>query len=147
MSGMTLNGPVIGSVATPTGPGYYMVASDGGIFAFGDAAFHGSMGGQRSTPRCSARARRRRRRLLARRLRRRHLRLRDAAFHGSMGGHALNKPIVGMVRYGDGYLMVGPTAASSTSPPLLPRLARRPPPAHPSSPSPPCPDPTTALFP
>jgi len=27
------------------GGGYWLVASDGGIFAFGDAAFHGSMGG------------------------------------------------------------------------------------------------------
>jgi len=33
-------------VATPTGQGYYMVASDGGIFAFGDAKFAGSMGGK-----------------------------------------------------------------------------------------------------
>ena len=30
--------------ATPSGHGYWLVASDGGIFAFGDAAFHGSMG-------------------------------------------------------------------------------------------------------
>ena len=27
-----------------SGPGYWEVASDGGIFAFGDAGFHGSMG-------------------------------------------------------------------------------------------------------
>ena len=31
---------------TADGHGYWLVASDGGIFAFGDAAFHGSMGGQ-----------------------------------------------------------------------------------------------------
>jgi len=31
--------------ATPDGLGYWEVASDGGIFSFGDAAFHGSMGG------------------------------------------------------------------------------------------------------
>jgi hypothetical protein len=32
--------------ATPDGGGYLLlVASDGGIFAFGDAAFHGSTGG------------------------------------------------------------------------------------------------------
>jgi hypothetical protein len=31
--------------ATPTGGGYWEVASDGGIFSFGNAAFHGSMGG------------------------------------------------------------------------------------------------------
>ncbi|MHB8592868.1 MAG: C40 family peptidase, partial [Acidimicrobiales bacterium] len=32
--------------ATPDGKGYWLVASDGGIFAFGDAVFHGSMGGR-----------------------------------------------------------------------------------------------------
>ena len=31
---------------TPNGHGYWLVASDGGIFAFGDAGFYGSMGGQ-----------------------------------------------------------------------------------------------------
>ena len=30
--------------ATPTGDGYWLVASDGGIFSFGDAAFYGSTG-------------------------------------------------------------------------------------------------------
>ena len=30
--------------ATPTGNGYWFVASDGGIFSFGDAVFHGSTG-------------------------------------------------------------------------------------------------------
>ena len=29
---------------TPTGKGYWFVASDGGIFSFGDAAFYGSTG-------------------------------------------------------------------------------------------------------
>ena len=47
------------------GVGYWLVASDGGIFAF------------------------------------------DAPFRGSMGATKLNKPVTGMVRYGDGYLMVG----------------------------------------
>ena len=36
-----------GQVATPSGNGYYMVASDGGIFAFGDAKFAGSMGSKK----------------------------------------------------------------------------------------------------
>ena len=31
--------------ATPDGKGYWLVASDGGIFTFGDAPFLGSMGG------------------------------------------------------------------------------------------------------
>jgi hypothetical protein len=30
--------------STPSGNGYWLVASDGGIFAFGDAAFLGSTG-------------------------------------------------------------------------------------------------------
>jgi len=28
------------------GGGYWLTAADGGVFAFGDAAFHGSMGGR-----------------------------------------------------------------------------------------------------
>ena len=30
--------------ADPEGEGYWLVASDGGIFSFGDAKFYGSMG-------------------------------------------------------------------------------------------------------
>ena len=35
-----------GLVATPDGGGYWLVASDGGIFSYGDAGFLGSRGGQ-----------------------------------------------------------------------------------------------------
>ena len=42
---LTLNAPIVGMAATPTGKGYWLVASDGGIFAFGDARFFGSAGG------------------------------------------------------------------------------------------------------
>jgi len=42
---MTLNRPVVGMAAVPGGRGYWLVASDGGIFAFGSAAFFGSTGG------------------------------------------------------------------------------------------------------
>jgi len=31
--------------STPDGKGYWLVASDGGVFSFGDAGFFGSMGG------------------------------------------------------------------------------------------------------
>jgi peptidoglycan-N-acetylglucosamine deacetylase len=41
---VTSNVPLVGA-AVPDGGGYWEVASDGGIFSFGDAAFHGSMGG------------------------------------------------------------------------------------------------------
>ena len=40
-----LNAPVVGVASTHDGGGYWLVASDGGIFSFGDAAFHGSTGG------------------------------------------------------------------------------------------------------
>jgi hypothetical protein len=43
-SGSHLNKPVVGMAATPDGKGYWLVASDGGIFAYGDAGFYGSAG-------------------------------------------------------------------------------------------------------
>jgi len=83
--------------ADGTGQGYWLVASDGGVFAFGDAAFHGGTGGM-------------------------HLNqpivgmatdstadgywlvasdggifaFGDASFEGSTGGQHLNRPVVGM---------------------------------------------------
>jgi hypothetical protein len=83
--------------ATPDGHGYWLVASDGGIFTFGDAGFFGSTGavvlnkpivGMAATPDG-------------------HgywlvasdggiFTFGDAGFFGSTGAIALNKPIVGM---------------------------------------------------
>ncbi|MEO1062766.1 MAG: lytic polysaccharide monooxygenase [Actinomycetota bacterium] len=103
----SLNGPVVASAATASGRGAYMVAADGGVFAIGDAVFHGSMGG---TPLNGA-----------------VVGVAtdpdgtgywlvaadggifafDASFQGSMGGTPLNAPVVGAVAFGDGYLMVG----------------------------------------
>jgi hypothetical protein len=65
MGGKKLNAPVQSLVPDSGGKGYWLVASDGGIFAF------------------------------------------DAPFKGSMGATKLNRPVVGTVRDGDGYLMVG----------------------------------------
>ena len=46
-SGMpnSLNAPIVGMVPSSDGGGYFMVASDGGVFAFGDAKFAGSCPG------------------------------------------------------------------------------------------------------
>ena len=44
MGGKPLNKPIVGIAATPDGGGYWLVASDGGIFSFGDATFYGSAG-------------------------------------------------------------------------------------------------------
>ena len=105
LSALTLNGPVLDSIPTPSGRGYYMVASDGGIFSFGDAGFTARWANPPQRPGAVPGARQRRDRLLAGGRRRRHLRLRGRlpGFHGR---HRLNQPVTGMVRFGDGYLMV-----------------------------------------
>jgi hypothetical protein len=41
---MHLNKPIVGMAVDQTGNGYWLVASDGGIFSFGDARFQGSTG-------------------------------------------------------------------------------------------------------
>jgi hypothetical protein len=43
--GVALAKPVVGMAATPDGGGYWLVASDGGIFAFGTAGYYGSVPG------------------------------------------------------------------------------------------------------
>src|SRR5207253_3084398 len=43
--GLTLNRPIVGAASSRPGRGYWLVASDGGVFAFGDAAYEGSTGG------------------------------------------------------------------------------------------------------
>jgi hypothetical protein len=41
----SLEAPIVGIVSSNDGQGYFMVASDGGVFAFGDATFAGSCPG------------------------------------------------------------------------------------------------------
>jgi lysophospholipase L1-like esterase len=101
--------PIVGMSATPSGHGYWLVASDGGIFSFGDARFYGSTGafrlsrpivGMSSTPTG-------------------HgywlvasdggiFSFGDARFYGSTGAFRLNRPIVGMssTPTGHGYWLV-----------------------------------------
>ena len=42
--GAPLNRPLVGVAATRDQQGYWLVASDGGVFSYGDAAFYGSTG-------------------------------------------------------------------------------------------------------
>ena len=98
-----LNSPIVGMASTSDGKGYWDVASDGGLFAFGDAAFHGSMGGHAlarpvvgmaSTPDSKG-----------------YWEVAsdggifafgDAGFYGSMGGRPLSQPVVGLATTPDG---------------------------------------------
>ncbi len=41
------NQPPVAFFATQSGKGYYVVAADGGVFSFGDAEFHGSLGAKK----------------------------------------------------------------------------------------------------
>ena len=43
---IALNKPIVSLDSTPTGNGYWMAASDGGVFNFGDATFQGSLGSE-----------------------------------------------------------------------------------------------------
>ena len=94
----------------PGRPGYWLVASDGGIFAFGDAAFYGSTGGHPPQPTGGGHGRHPRRRgLLAGGLRRRHLRLRRRPLlRVDRRPSASTRPVVGMAASpnGSGYWFV-----------------------------------------
>ena len=113
-----LNKPIVGMAATPDGGGYWLVASDGGIFAYGDAQFYGSTGsihlnkpivGMAPTPDgggywlvASDGG------IFA---------YGDAQFYGSTGSIHLAQPIVGMAAMpdGGGYWFSAATAGSSTT--------------------------------
>ena len=114
MHAETLARPAIGGSDTPSGNGYWMVASDGGIFSFGDAKFFGSTGaihlnqpivGMASTPSGNG-----------------YWMVAsdggifsfgDAKFFGSTGGASLNAPIVGIAAArGNGYWLVGADGAT-----------------------------------
>ena len=119
-AGSTSNRPIVGMAATPSGDGYWLVASDGGVFWFGDARFHGSTGGQHSEPPDRRDGRdAERQRLLVGRVRRRGVLLRRRALRGidrpASGSIA---PIVGDGRDPDRQRLLArspPTAGSPRS--------------------------------
>ena len=85
--GLTVS-DVVGMAGAPDGGGYWDVAADGGVFAFGTAPFHGSMGGKRSTAHRGHGATADGGGLLAGRRRRRGLRLRGRQFRRVAGRRA-----------------------------------------------------------
>ena len=113
MAGAPLNSPVVGMATTPDDKGYWLASADGGVFAFGDASFYGSVPGALGPGRT---------------LNQPVVGLAstqdgkgywlvaadggvfsfgDAPFQGSMGGEPLNQPVVGMAgNAGGGYWLV-----------------------------------------
>ncbi len=103
LSGLTLARSVVGMAPTPDGGGYWLVASDGGIFNYGDASFYGSTGaihlnqpivGMAPTPDGGGYW------LVA--SDGGIFSYGDASFYGSTGAIHLNQPIVGMAPTPDG---------------------------------------------
>ncbi len=100
----TLAAPVVGMAeSAPDGGGYWLVAADGGVFSFGKAQFHGSMGGKplsrpvvgmAATPDGGGYW------LVA--ADGGVFSFGNAQFRGSTGGMRLNQPIVGMAATPDG---------------------------------------------
>jgi hypothetical protein len=98
-----LNKPAVGMALTPGNGGYWVAASDGGIFSFGDATFHGSAGAialNRPVVGMAATSGGGGYWLVA--SDGGIFTYGDAAFFGSAGDIALNKPIVGMAATNDG---------------------------------------------
>ena len=98
-----LNQPVVGLASTPDGGGYWEVASDGGIFSFGDATFYGSMGGQHlNRPIVGIAATSDGKGYWEVASDGGIFAFGDAVFRGSTGNIHLNRPIVGMAATPDG---------------------------------------------
>jgi hypothetical protein len=109
-NGSIAQGNRVGIARTANGGGYWIAASDGGVFSFGNAVFYGSWGGQplnKPVVGIAARPQGDGYWLVAS----------DggifcfgaAGFHGSLGGITLNQPIVGIAatQSGNGYWMLG----------------------------------------
>ena len=106
MGGVSLAKPVVGAALDPETGGYWLVASDGGVFAF-HAPFYGSMGGQylaKPVVGMSYAPSTGGYRLVASDG---GVFSFDAPFHGSMGGQSLAKPVVAIATTPGGYWEVG----------------------------------------
>ena len=83
--------------ATPDVKGYWLVASDGGVFSFGDAQFYGSMGGTHlNAPVVGIAATPDGRGYWLVASDGGVFSFGDAPFEGSMGGTRMNAPVVGI---------------------------------------------------
>jgi N-acetylmuramoyl-L-alanine amidase len=107
LAGVRLAAPIVGMAASPDGNGYWLVASDGGVFAFG-APYFGSMGGKPlAAPIVGMAASPDGNGYWLVASDGGVFAFGDAVGHGSMGGRHLDAPIVGMAGDGSGgYFLV-----------------------------------------
>ena len=104
-----LNQPIVGLAGTSSGNGYWLVASDGGIFAFGDARFFGSTGAMKlNQPIVGMSATKSGQGYWLVASDGGVFSYGDARFFGSTGAMKLNQPVVGIsvTGTGNGYWMV-----------------------------------------
>jgi hypothetical protein len=103
LSNLRLAQPIVGMTATVDGNGYWLVASDGGIFSYGDATFYGSTGGiHLNKPIVGMAATNDGRGYWLVASDGGIFSYGDATFYGSTGSIVLNKPVVGMAVTTDG---------------------------------------------
>ena len=103
LSAQPLNQPVVGMAQTADGGGYWMVAADGGVFAYGDAGFYGSAGNiQLNKPIVGMAATKDGKGYWLVASDGGIFAYGDATFHGSAGDIQLNEPVVGMAPSPDG---------------------------------------------
>jgi hypothetical protein len=103
LDGIHLNQPIVASATTPGGQGYWMAASDGGMFNFGDARFLGSLGNIRlNAPIVGMAAMPNGQGFWLVAADGGVFEFGDAGFYGSLGSIRLNKPIVGIAATPDG---------------------------------------------
>ena len=103
VSNLRLARPIVGMTATTDGNGYWLVASDGGIFSYGDAAFYGSTGAiHLNQPIVGMAATNDGKGYWLVASDGGIFSYGDAKFYGSTGSMGLNKPVVGMAPTNDG---------------------------------------------
>jgi len=103
LSNLRLAQPIVGMTATTDGNGYWLVASDGGIFSYGDATFYGSTGSiHLNKPIVGMAGTNDGRGYWLVASDGGIFSYGDATFYGSTGSIVLNKPVVGMAVTTDG---------------------------------------------
>jgi hypothetical protein len=117
---------VVGMAATPSGAGYWLVASDGGVFSFGDARFFGSTGGTAPRPIVGMAARATGRGYWMAAADGRTYAYGDAPSLGTTGLGLTGKEVVGIAGRANGYWLVArrtaPPPAPTAPPPPAPTL-------------------------